>query len=141
MNALKYHLDSFHLKSCISPNTCINDAVSTMKKNGDSYVLVLENGVYIGIFTNSDLRNKVVSKNLPLDSTPIAQVMTKDVVFFDIEQSIDECLDKLEDHDFRHVPVVKKGKVVAVLSARDLFKIALNQVSQEREHLIEYVTA
>jgi len=140
MNTLKYHLDSHRLKSFLSIEKTINDAVKIMKENNDSFVIVQDQGQCVGIFTESDLKNRVVAKNLSLDSTTLGTVMTENVVFFNIEDSIDESLDKLDNNNFRHLPIIKNGKVVAVLTARNLLKVALKQIAEEREQLMEYIT-
>lgn len=143
MSKLKHHLnlDTKNIKSCIAINSSVSDAIGVMKKNGHSYVIIEDNGHYAGIFTDSDLKTRVVAVNLSPDLTPISSVMTADIVYFDIETPIDDCLDKLEAHNFRHLPIIKKGKLEAVLTARQLLRIALNHLAQEREHLMDYITA
>lgn len=140
MDNLTHYLDERGVKSYLSTYDSVLDAVKVMKQNNTSYVIVQDHGQDIGIFTESDLRNRVALNNYLPSNVKLHQVMTKTLKGVDVNASIDSSLKKLKKERAHHLPVVEKGKVVAVLNSRTLLKIALESVSKERSSLLEYIS-
>lgn len=139
MDNLTYYLNEHEIKSCLSAHNTVLDAVKVMKQNNTSYVIVQDNGLDIGIFTESDLRNRVALNNCLPSDVKLYQVMTKGIRGIDADASINNSLKKLKKEESHHLPVTKKGKVIAVLNTRTLLKIALESVSRERRNLLDYI--
>jgi CBS domain-containing membrane protein len=57
-------------------------------------------------------------------TAPITDIMTKDVLHVNINNSLSEVEDIVRGKHIRHVPVVKDGNVVGMLSSTDLAKIS-----------------
>jgi len=81
---------------------------------------VVTQGKLMGITTERDLLNCVVAKGLPRQDVPLEQVMTKDPVTVDSEDSLVHTLSIMFEHKFRHLSIQQDGKVVGVLSCRDI---------------------
>jgi signal-transduction protein with cAMP-binding, CBS, and nucleotidyltransferase domain len=139
MDRLNHYLDEHDTNSYLSVHNTVLDAVKAMKKNNTSYVIAQENGVDVGIFTESDLRNRVALNNRLPSQVKLAQVITRNIRGVDLNSSIDDSLRKLKENKVHHLPILKKGKVIAVLNVRTLLKIALKSLSSERRQLIEYI--
>ena len=139
MDNLTYYLNDNEIKSYLSVHNTVLDAVKVMKQNNTSYVIVQDNGLDIGIFTESDLRNRVALNNCLPSDVKLYQVMTKGIRGVDADASINKSLKKLKKEESHHLPVIKKGKVIAVLNTRTLLKIALESVSRERRNLLDYI--
>ena len=56
--------------------------------------------------------------------TPISEIMTTNIISVDKSQTLNEVADLIEEHNFRHVPVVSGKKIVGMLSQVDLGKIS-----------------
>ena len=70
-----------------------------------------------------DVMKKVIYHNLPPATTPVAEVMTKEVELIGPETAPTEALRLMLEKRFRHLPIVDgEGRVLAVLSIRDLFQ-------------------
>jgi len=52
--------------------------------------------------------------------------MTRQVYFVGPDQSAEECMAQMVDKRFRHLPVVKDGKVVGVISITDVVKTVIS---------------
>jgi CBS domain-containing protein len=63
----------------------------------------------------------------------VGEVMTRDVVVGFPLQQIEDCLETMNDHRIRHLPVVEKGVVVGMVSLRDLAAAELDR----RQELLE----
>lgn len=139
MDRLTHYLDEQDTNSYLSVHNTVLDAVKAMKQNNTSYVIVQDNGVDVGIFTESELRNRVVLNNKLASQVKLAQVITRNIRGIDVNSSIDDSLRRLKKEKIHHLPILKKGKVIAVLNARTLLKIALKSLSNEHRQLIEYI--
>ncbi|MHB8088926.1 MAG: CBS domain-containing protein, partial [Anaerolineaceae bacterium] len=59
-------------------------------------------------------------------TTPLKDVMTRQVYFVGLDQSAESCMAQMVDKNFRHLPVVKDGKVVGVISITDVVKTVIS---------------
>jgi len=111
-----------------SDDTLVDAAVKMWKQQTGS-LLVVEEDSLVGIITERDIL-KAVANGVRLDETRISEVMTKDVVTVGPGTSLREAAKMMADRWIRHLPVLDGGKLVGVLSQRDLAGVlagALNE--------------
>ncbi|MCO5120627.1 MAG: DUF294 nucleotidyltransferase-like domain-containing protein [Burkholderiaceae bacterium] len=82
-----------------------------------------------GIFTHLDVIGRVVLPGLPLD-TPIGRVMTHPVISLDAVDTVADAVLAMARHSIRHLPVLRDGVLVGIVTERDLF--ALQRRSMRR---------
>ncbi|MBO6928525.1 MAG: CBS domain-containing protein, partial [Roseibium sp.] len=70
----------------------------------------------------------------------VSNVMTKDVVTCAEENSVNEVMAKMTQGRFRHMPVVKDGKLTGVISIGDVVKFKIAQVELEAEQMRSYIS-
>ena len=140
MDNLNHYLDEKKLKSYLHVDNTVFDAVMLMRHNNTSYVIVQDKGKDIGIFTETDLKNRVAVKNTLPSKIKLSEVMTKQIEGIDASWPIHKILKQIERYDFHHIPVLKKGSIIAVLNARTILKIALKNAIKERQYLMSYIT-
>ena len=104
----------------VPSGTSIIDAVKEMKYNQIGCVLV-ENSKQelIGILSNGDLMHEFVGSTLP-GETPVDTIMTKSPFTGSPELTVQEALEIFHSRPFRHMPILKGGKVEGILSIRGL---------------------
>jgi len=86
----------------------------------------------VGIFTLSDLLNRVVLSGVPLE-TPIARVMTPDPCTVDELATAQEGLALMARRGYHQIMITRDGQLTGVLSERDLFalqRVTMRNVSQ-----------
>lgn len=123
----------------LGPNASVYDAANIMSKNKISCIIVEDKERLVGIFTDRDLKNRVIVKQLDYKDTKLSEVMTKSIETIGMEDDIEDCLLSMSNQSCHHLPVVYKNKVVAVLSEHQLMKWALKNITSERNALMEYI--
>ncbi len=118
----------------ISPNLPIHDALSLFKKEHIRRAPVVKNGKLVGIVSDKDLLNaspspvsslSIWEMNYLLSKITIAEVMNKKVFTIDEDTPIEEAARIMADNKIGGLPVLRKGRVVGIITETDLFKIFL----------------
>lgn len=114
-------------------NMTVHDAALKMKQRNVSSVLVVDAGRLIGIFTERDAVSRVLAEGRDAKHTKLASVMTKNPKTIDPGKPVGHALLMMYDGGFRHVPVVKDGHAVGMISARDALGPELQEFESELE--------
>lgn len=114
------------------PQTPLSQALAQMHERRVGSVLVVdEGGAPQGILTRHDILGRVTLPQLPL-ATPIAQVMSQPLRTLTVDDTLQDAALLMSRHGVRHVPVCEAGRVVNIVSERDLFalqRLSLKQLS------------
>ena len=105
-----------------SPEDSLRSAAETMWKQQTGSLLVMEGERLVGIITERDVM-KAVARGRDLDTTPVREIMTRDVLTVEPQTSPHEAARQMAARWIRHLPVVDGGLVVGVVSQRDLVGI------------------
>ena len=105
----------------IGPLESVCDALTLMNEKNVGAVLVQIEEYLVGILSERDYIRKVILDIHASKQTKVSEVMTRDVVTVSPEDSIIHCIALTKKHHIRHLPVVKAGKPVGMISLRDLF--------------------
>jgi CBS domain-containing protein len=82
---------------------------------------------------------RVVVPGLDPATTRVAEVMSREVVTAELREPREQCLEKMQRHGCRHLPVMAGGRVIAMLSMRDLLRDEIEEQVEEIRHLRAYV--
>lgn len=104
----------------ISPNASVFDALKLMAEKEIGALVVLENEKMVGIVSERDYARKIILKGKSSKDTPVAEIMTSEVVHTSPDKKVRKCLSLMTKHHFRHLPVLDKGRVVGILSIEDV---------------------
>lgn len=103
----------------VEPSDTVGEAVAVMAQHRIGSVLVMEGDRLLGIFTERDtVRALSLSHDAPRHQ--IVSWMTPEPKTIPPDEDVDEALHLMLDSGFRHLPVMEDGKVVGVVSMRDL---------------------
>jgi len=106
----------------VAPNTSILEALRLMASKEIGFLVVLDGTNLVGVVSERDYARKVVLQGKASSDTPVQDIMTRDVVSVGLAHTIPECMALMNQHGFRHLPVIDGGVVIGVLSVRDLLK-------------------
>lgn len=102
-------------------------------------VMVLDGERLVGIFSERDLMTRVVCKGLSPADTPVGKVMTPNPVVVDTHSTVEQCLRIMNQAKCRHLPVVHDGRLVGILSIRDLLQSDIRQKDDEIEMMRAFI--
>ncbi len=107
----------------VGPEAPVREALEVMSARKVGSMLVVDAaGAPIGIFTLKDLMNRVALPGVALD-TPIARVMTPDPLSLPRSAFAFEAAMTMAHAGIQHICVVEDGRLVGVVSERDLFSM------------------
>jgi CBS domain-containing protein len=123
---------SFKTPVAVLPHTPLSEALATMHQRHIGSVLVVDAaGAALGILTRHDILGRVALAQVAM-STPISQVMTAPIQTLSVQDTAQDAALLMSRHAIRHVPVTRDGRVVGLVSERDLFamqRLSLKHVS------------
>lgn len=116
-------------------DTTLESAFRTMDGARVGSVLIVDDEMaqagepVVGIITRTDLISKVILPQVPL-GLPVSAIMTSPVVALDARATAADAVVAMAQHGVRHLPVVRDGRVLGVVSERDLFALQRLSVRQ-----------
>jgi CBS domain-containing protein len=107
----------------VDPGQSVRSVARMMSDRNVGAVAVLDSGTLVGVFSERDIMTRVVAPGLNPESTAIAKVMTRDLVVGNPNDDVDAALQKMHAVGCRHLPVVDDGKLIGMISIRDLLQV------------------
>lgn len=120
------------------PEDTLAEAARRMWEQQTGSLLVFDGDDLVGIITERDVL-KAVAEGIRLETTRVSEVMSKDLVTVDSGTSLREAARVMTEKWIRHLPVVEGGRLVGIVSQRDLAGVLASALNEpERLHrLIE----
>lgn len=122
-----------HAVYSIAPGASVIDAIRSMADNHVGALLVMENQQLVGIVSERDYARKVILLGRSSATTAVREIMSAPVFTIAPDETVDDAMRVMTERRIRHLPVVRNGKVVGVLSIGDLVKSLI----EEQQHTIE----
>ncbi len=124
----------------IDPKKTLKDALSTMVEKRVGALLVRgENGALEGIITERDIM-RAVHDEMPLDESPVGDVMTRDVVTGSPEDHVEYAMNEMTEKRFRHMPIVEGDNLLGVLSIGDIVRAERDRAKDDVDELWRYIS-
>ena len=94
----------------VQSDAFVLDAIKLMADKAIGALVVIDGGELVGIVTERDYARKVIIKGRASDSTPVADIMTVEVITASSQQTVNECMEMMTVKKCRHLPVVDDGE-------------------------------
>lgn len=114
-------------------STTVARAARLMERKNVGALLAVDDGRLVGIFTERDIVFRVVARGLDLESTRVADVMTRTPHTVGPGERFGYALLIMHEKSFRHLPVVEDGRIVGILSARSAMDPDLEEFVSEAQ--------
>ncbi|TLF77524.1 CBS domain-containing protein [Nocardia cyriacigeorgica] len=124
----------------VRPDSTVRALLATLAAHNIGAVVVSSDGVGItGIVSERDVVRSLHQHGAELLDAPVSQIMTTDVRTCDPDDLVDGLRRTMTDHRIRHLPVVRDGRLIGIVSIGDVVKSAISELATEREQLVGYV--
>ena len=123
-----------HRPITMSQVASVTEACSQMRDCRAGSVLVTgEGNQLVGIFTGRDAVCRVLAQRRDPASTRLAEVMTANPTTMSPDETALDALRLMTNGGFRHLPLVKNGRILGVVSRGDFKGVEQNDFQEERE--------
>ena len=119
-NTLVKQIMSNSIVSIDSSITATN-AAKMMEDTGVGAIVVLENGLPVGIITDRDFAIKITAHSYPID-TPVKRIMSSPLISIDPDSDLWVTSDLMSTRNVRKLPVIADDKVVGIITTSDIVK-------------------
>jgi len=107
----------------INKNGSAYEAAKTMSEKDIGCIVVTENGKPVGIATERDILQRVVAKDLDASKVVMKDIMTKPLITINGNMPIINAIRVMEKNNVRRLLIVEKGRVVGIVTQRDLLRV------------------
>lgn len=111
----------------VQPAATVEKTIRLMMEQEIGAIIIVENDNIEGIFSERDF-TRAVARNRDLSlETPVSELMTRNVLYISSDVSIDDCMGLMIQKRIRHLPVMEEGKLVGIVSMRDIVKDIISE--------------
>lgn len=125
----------------VSPVATVLEALKIMADNNIGSVLVMENGIYLGIVTERDYSRKVILMRKNSTDTKVNEIMTQDLPHVKPTDTIEHCMSLMTNSQIRYLPVFEDATLKGIISITDVVKETILKQQQTIKHLDNYINS
>ncbi|HSU64144.1 MAG TPA: CBS domain-containing protein [Burkholderiales bacterium] len=115
------------------------EAVSTMAKENLGSLVVMEQGRMVGMLTFHELLRALASRGGALGELRVGDIMMRDPVTAAPEMEVNDLRRTMLESGARYLPVMHDGRLLGVISFRDVAKAVLEEQDFENKMLKGYI--
>ena len=123
----------------IEPTGRATDAVKTMSEQNLGSLIVLEQGRMVGVLTFREILQALAARGGAIGEVRVADIMVRDPVTAEPDMEVNDLRRAMLDSGARYLPVVQAGKLLGVISFRDVAKAVLEEQDFENKMLKGYI--
>jgi signal-transduction protein with cAMP-binding, CBS, and nucleotidyltransferase domain len=117
----------------IQPGALVIDAINLLNSVNLSYVVVMDENEYKGIFCERDYTRNVILKGRSSNSTMVKDVMTTDLPMVELNDTVEHCMHLMNSYRSRYLLAYDDQQFMGVITIHDL----LRQVISEKEEVFD----
>jgi CBS domain-containing protein len=123
----------------IEPSGRTADAVATMARENLGSLVVMEQGRMVGMLTFHELLRAIAARGGSLGDLKVVEVMERDPVTAAPDMEVNDLRRTMLDSGARYLPVLQDGRLLGVISFRDVAKAVLEEQDFENRMLKGYI--
>jgi CBS domain-containing protein len=123
----------------VTPTESVAELVAHLAQYNVGALPVLEGGQLVGIVSERDVVRRLHLGGAGLLQLRVSDIMTSGVSTCEPGDKVEDLARIMTERRFRHMPVVKDGSLIGIVSIGDLVKARIDQLETEREQLQTYI--
>ena len=123
----------------IEPSGRASDAVRTMSEQNLGSLVVLDQGRMVGMLTFREILQALAQRNAAIADVRVGDIMVRDPVTAAPDMEVNDLRRTMLDSGARYLPVMQDGKLIGVISFRDVAKAVLEEQDFENKMLKGYI--
>jgi CBS domain-containing protein len=123
------------------PDETVAEVARLLNSRRVGALVVLDAERVVGIVSERDIVRIVADGGAAALDQPISTCMTRDVIYAEPGETVDQLLTRMTDRRIRHLPVCRNERLVGVISIGDLVKSKISEVEAEADGLKAYIAA
>jgi CBS domain-containing protein len=123
----------------IEPAGRVSDAVATMAKENLGSLVVMDHGRMVGMLTFHEILRALASRGGTLGEVKVSDIMVRNPVTATPDMEVNDLRRTMIESGARYLPVMQDGKLLGVISFRDVAKAVLEEQDFENKMLKGYI--
>ena len=124
----------------IAPDATVAELLAELAdRNVGALIVCREGGTVDGIVSERDVVRRLHDRGTAVLEVPVSEIMTTTVTTCSEQDAVDELMRLMTDRRIRHVPVIRDGQLVGLISIGDVVKNRIGELEHERQNLIGYI--
>jgi len=128
----------------IDSQATLADAARTLVEHKVGSLLVFRQGDgeeehLAGIITERDILYACAADNRPLETTPVAKIMTSELITGSPNDAVESVMGLMTSKRIRHLPVLSEGKLLGIVSIGDIVKAQHDRLAMENRFMKDYI--
>lgn len=124
----------------VTPEESVLEAIKVLAKENVGAVLVMTGERLAGILSERDYTRKVILHGRSSETTRVEEIMTPNVVCVNPRTKTRDCMALMTEKNIRHLPVVDEGRVIGMVSIRDIVSDIIADQDFTIEQLEHYIS-
>jgi signal-transduction protein with cAMP-binding, CBS, and nucleotidyltransferase domain len=118
----------------VTPEATVAEVMQLLAERNIGCVLVVEDERLVGIFSERDVLRRIGTRYHEVAKDPIRKYMTGAPETLTAQDSIAFALNRMDVNDFRHIPIEQDGRVVGIISVRDVLAFIVQHFPELSAH-------
>lgn len=123
----------------IGPSESIEQVVRLLVHHNCGSLLVIDDGIVVGIITERDILRTCDAEARPLSEMQVCERMSSRLVTASPQDDVATLMGLFTSNRIRHLPIMDEGELAGVVSIGDVVKAQYNTLSLENEYLKSYI--
>ena len=124
----------------VAPETSVLEAIKVLAAEDVGAVMVMTGNQLVGILSERDYTRKVILQGRASNTTRVEEIMTSKVVYVTPRNTTRDCMALMTEKGIRHLPVIDDGRVVGIVSIRDIVGDIIADQDFTIEQLEHYIS-
>ncbi len=125
----------------LHPQETVYDALKTLSDKDVGALMVLDEGLLVGVFSERDYTRKIALAGKASRDTRVEEIMTTTVLTVSPKATTDECMALMSQRKIRHLPVMDGERVLGMISIRDIMDDMLKDREETINQLQSYIAS